>query len=342
MKVITEEFTALKDLPEKPQIQSIISTETATATMPNVDVKDSSTKGSFTLPTTKSKKKKEKAPKVKKEKKEKKSGLFGSVFRQSDRKSKTPGLDLPPVERDLTANNPLRDAHRHDSDPLRVPNVELPKPDVALPSFERPEVNMTSGQLQQSAEFAIPTVDLPPIPDLQLPIDDKQRLESDGTELKIPNVQLPELQLASDEQEQFHLPELQLHTHKKDLVKAVSPDLPVIPHVKLEKEVEHLPTIETGLALASPVDDLLGIQVNQKEFPIETDYAVKLESVQIEQVSAKHLPSIPIKLYSLFFRRFRTYRACPAKIQTSRSNPNCYQPSRSTPLPARISFPHQN
>lgn len=260
--------------------------------MPNVDIKDSSTKGSFTLPTKKSKNKKEK---VKKEKKEKKSGLFGSVFRQSDRKSKTPGLDLPPVERDLTANNPLRDAHRHDSDPLRVPHVDLPKPDVALPSFERPEVNMTSGQLQQSTEFAIPTVDLPPIPDLQLPIDDKRRIESDGTELKIPNVQLPELQLSAEEQEQFHLPEFQLNTHKKELVKEVSPDLPVIPQVKLENEVEHFPTIETGLALASPVDDLLGIQVNQKEFPIETDYAGKLESVQVEHVSTKHLLSIPIK-----------------------------------------------
>jgi hypothetical protein len=203
-------------------------------------------KSSQTIPTKKSKKSKQK------------SGLFSTFFRHNDRKSKFPALDLPSVERDLSPNNQLRPAHRHDSDPLRIPNTNLPKPNLPLPTYDRPEVNMSTGQTNKSSEFTIPVVDLPPIPNLHLPENDHQPIQSNIDPMKIPNVQLPALQF---QQENTKLPQIEL---KK------SPESPKIP------------TIETGLALASPVDDMLSIQIDHKNFPIETDYAVKIESVRFD------------------------------------------------------------
>lgn len=288
--------------------------------MPNVEVKDSITKGSYTLPTTKTKTKKVKEPKVKepkvkeqkvkepkvkepkvKEQKvkepkvkepkaegDKKTGLFSNIFRHSDRKSKAPELDLPAVERDLSPNNPLREPHRHDSDPLRIPNTDLPQPDLPLPTYDRPEVDMTNGQTKQSSEFSIPVVDLPPIPDLQLPNNDQRPIDSTIDHMKVPNVNLPDVQFTSNEQENVKLPELNLKKEKSTApevsvatkISEKSPELPLLTEVKQEKEVEHLPTIEAGLALASPVDDVLAIQVDHQNFPIETDHAIKIDSVR--------------------------------------------------------------
>ncbi len=311
-------------VPIEQQIQSTITTET----MPNVEVKESTTKGSYTLPTKKSKaeKKKEKKvkepkvkepkvkepkvkepkvkePKVKESKvkepkvkepkveepkvkepkvkepkvkepkvkepkvkepkvqSEKKPGLFASIFRHSDHKSKAPALDLPPVERDLSPNNELREPHRHESDPLRIPSIDLPKTDLSLPTYDHPEVNMASGQIKQSSEFSIPVVDLPPIPNLHLPDNEKPSVDFNVDPMKIPNVNLPELQFTSNEVENTKLPEL-----------------PLIPEIKQEKVVEDVPTITTGLALASPVNDTLEVQIDQKDFPIETDYEIKTDT----------------------------------------------------------------
>lgn len=263
--------------------------------MPDVDIKDSTTKGSYTLPTKKSKTKKVKEPKVKepkvkepkvkepkvkepkvkapKVKTEKKSGLFSHIFRSSDRQSKAPALDLPAVERDLTPNNELREPHRHDSDPLRIPNTDLPQPDVSLPTYEHLEVNMTSGQKKQSSEFSIPVVDLPPIPNLHLPDNEKQPTDSNIDQMKVPNVNLPELKFTSDEQEPTKLPEIHIKSEKDQFpeqqITTKIPELPLITDIKQEKEVEHLPTIET--TVASPVNDIFDTQIDQKNFPIETD-----------------------------------------------------------------------
>ena len=266
--------------------------------MPNVEVDESKTKGSYTLPTTKSKTKKVKEPKQPKVKEpkvkepkeakvkepkepkvkgEKKSGLFSNLFRQSDRKSKAPGLDLPAVERDLSPNNELREPHRHDSDPLRVPHADLPRPDISLPGFDRPEVNLSSGHSKQSSEFAIPIVDLPPIPNLLLPNNESPPIDTNVDMMKVPNVTLPVLQFTSNEQESSKLPELNLKSEK---IEEKLPELPLLPKIKQEKEVEHVSTVEAGLALASPVNDMLDIQTNHKEFPIETDYAIKTETVR--------------------------------------------------------------
>ena len=273
--------------------------------MPDVEVKDSSTKGSYTLPITKTKKVKEpkvkepkikepkvkepkvKEPKVKETKvkeskvkepkvdSEKKSGLFSTLFCHSNRKSKAPVLDLPSVERDLSPNNQLREPHRHDSDPLRIPNTDLPKPDLSLPTYDRPEVNMTTGQTNQTSEFSIPVVDLPDIPNLQLPENNKQPIDSNVDLMKIPNVQLPELLFQPKEQENIQIPELHIKTEKEHL-----PEIPLVTDIKQEKQIEHLPTVEAGLALSTPVDDMLAIQTDHKSFPIETDYAVKTETVR--------------------------------------------------------------
>ncbi|CAF1556889.1 unnamed protein product, partial [Adineta steineri] len=191
--------------------------------------------------------------------------------RHSDRKSKVPALDLPSVERDLSPNNELRQAHRLESDPLRIPNTNLPKPDVSLPTYNEPEVKMTTGQTKSpSTEFSIPAVDLPPIPNLQLPENDKQTIDSNIDLMKIPAVQLPELEFTSNEQNH----EITLNNDEK------LPELPLLTNIKQEKEIEHLPTVEAGLVLASPVQDMLDIQTDHKQFPIETDYAINTDSVR--------------------------------------------------------------
>lgn len=213
--------------------------------MPNVEIKGKKTKkGSSTLPT-----------------KKKKSSLFCTVFRQSERKSKIPALDLPSVERDLSPNNQLRSPHRHDSDPLHIPSTDLPKLDLPLPSYDHPEVNMSSGSIEHSSEFSIPIVDFPPIPNLDLPKHNKQSIEPDSDLMKAPNVQLPDLQYTLNNQENTKLPEVQLKTKSEQtLVQSI---------------------IQTGLALSSPVNDLLSIQIDHKNFPIETDYAIKQDITEI-------------------------------------------------------------
>ena len=290
LKKSTDDVVLSKSFEEKPQIEStLLST---TATMPNVDVKGTSSKGSYTLPTKKSKEKKVKEPKVKTEKK---PGLLASVFRHSSRSSKAPALDLPPVDRDIKPNQQPIEAYRLESDPLRVPFTDLPKADFSLPTFDRPEVAMTNGQTKQSSEFAVPIVDLPAIPDLHLPSECNRTVETKVDLMKIPHVQLPELQLAGHEHERVKLPEIDIKSTGKRIESESVTDLPVISSIDakatalpsihpIEHDIHHPSTIEAGLALSSPIDDMMGIQVDRKEFPIETDYAIKTESIVIEQV----------------------------------------------------------
>ncbi|CAF1501450.1 unnamed protein product [Adineta ricciae] len=187
----------------------------------------------------------------------KKSSLLSTFFRPGDRRTKVPALDLPPIERDLSPNTQLRQS---DSDPLHVPSVQLPKLDFQLPAYERPEVNMASGSIQQSSEFGIPVVDLPPIPDLRLPDVEKQTIDSNIDLMKVPNVQLPDVQYTLNEEDDVKLPEIQFEKT-----------------VKTESDPH--PTVQAGLALASPVEDMLIIQTDHKNFPIETDYATKTEPI---------------------------------------------------------------
>jgi hypothetical protein len=269
--------------------------------MPNVEVKDSTTKGSYTLPIKKSKAEKKKEPKVKvpkvkepkvkepkvKEPKvqgEKKPGLFSSIFRHSDHKSKAPALDLPAVERDLSPNNELREPHRHESDPLRIPNIDLPKPDISLPTYDRPEVNMTSGQTKQSSEFSIPAVDLPPISNLHFPDNEKPSTNFNVDPIKVPNVNLPELRLTPDEVETTKLPELHFKSDQTITKKIEEklPELPLIPEIKQEKVAEEVPP--TGLTLSSPINDTFDIQTDQKDFSIETDYEIKPDTVSSKSI----------------------------------------------------------
>jgi len=283
--------------------------------MPNVEVKETTTKGSYTLPTEKIKTKKIKEPKVKTKKvkepkvkiekvkepkvktekvkepkvetekvkepkveTEKKPGLFSNIFRHSERKSKAPALDLPAVERDLTPTNELREPHRHDSDPLRIPNTDLPKPDLPLPTYDRPEVDMSTGQTKQSSEFSIPVVDLPPIPNLHLPENEKQTIDSNIDPMKVPNVNLPELQFTSNELETTKLPEIHIKSEKDEqqITKKIEeklPELPLITDIKQEKEVEHLPIIETDYEIKtdSTIPDLPKLSSDETEIPIKPE-----------------------------------------------------------------------
>jgi hypothetical protein len=125
---------------------------------------------------------------------------------------------------------------------------------------------MTSGQTKLSSEFSIPIVDLPAIPNLQLPDNEKQPIDSGIDLTRIPNVELPELHFTSNEQEN------------------IKSEIPLVTNIPQEKENEHLPTIETGLTLASPVQDILDIQTDQKNFPIETDYEIKTDSVRSKAI----------------------------------------------------------
>jgi hypothetical protein len=206
------------------------------------------------------KKKKSKEPKIKTGKK---SSLFSTFFRPNERKSQVPALDLPSVERDLSPHNQLRKPHPNDTDPLHIPSTNLPKLDLPLPTYDRPEVDMSTGHIKQTSEFSIPVIDLPSIPDLQFPDNDKQSNHWNDDPMKIPNVQLPNLQFNLNEQENVKLPQIELKTKAE--------------HTKEDNSIA--PTIETGLALASPVEDMLSIQTDHKSFPIETDYAIKTETL---------------------------------------------------------------
>ncbi|CAF4484805.1 unnamed protein product [Rotaria sp. Silwood1] len=264
------------------KIESIITTKPET--MPNVDINESTKKGSYTLPTKKSKTKKPKEPKVKTEKK---SGLFSTLFRHGDRKSKAPALNLPSVEQDLTRTNEI---HTNDNDPLHVPNIDLPKPNVSLPNYDRPEVDMTSGQIKQSSEFSIPAVHLPPVPNLNLPDNDKSTIDTTIDPLKVPNIELPDLQLNSNEQENIKLPEIHFKSEKETL-----PQVSLSLDLKNDNKIEQLPTVTDDLALTSPINDSLAIQTDEKNFPIEIDSTIpelpKIPSDETETIIKPELLS---------------------------------------------------
>ena len=105
-----------------------------------------------------------------------------------------PALDLPSID----LGNASGSSHRRESDPLRVPNLSLPQPNVSLPNYDRPEVNMKTGQLKNKAEFSIPTVQLPIIRDLHLPKTDTKLVSSPIDPMKVPHIQLPDLQYQSN------------------------------------------------------------------------------------------------------------------------------------------------
>ena len=240
--------------------------------MPNVDVKGTSSKGSYTLPTRKSKEKKAKEPKVKTEKK---SGLFASVFRHSSRSSKAPALDLPPIDRDIKPNNPPSDAYRLESDPLRVPFTDLPKADFPLPTLDRPEVAMTKGQTKQSSEFAVPAVDLPAVPNLPLPNECNETIGVRADEMKIPIVHLPDLRLTGHEDERVQLPEIDIRSNGKRIESESVTVLPVISSIDAKA---------TALPSMHPAE----LEI-QHPSTIETDYEIRTESMFIEQT----IPALP-------------------------------------------------
>jgi len=234
-------------------------------------------------------------PKVKepKVKTEKKPGLFSSFFRHSDRKSKAPALDLPNVERDLSPTNELREPHRHESDPLHIPSTDLPKPDLSLPTYDRPEVNMSSGQTKQSSEFSIPAVDLPPIPNLHLPDSEKQQMDSIIDPMKVPNVNLPELHFTSDEQEVTKLPEIHLksekdHLHEQPVTTKIEeklPEFPLITDIKQEK-------IETD----ATIPDLPKLPSDETEITIKPELLSTEQKYTITDTHFVHPPELPLTI----------------------------------------------
>ncbi|CAF2111151.1 unnamed protein product [Rotaria magnacalcarata] len=144
--------------------------------------------------------KKPKQSKGKKSKTAKKSGLFSLFCHQSKKKSKIPALDLPPIEHNLTANTQINSLHHSDDDPLHIPSTSLPKLDIPLPAYNRPEFDMTTEQIKQTSEFNIPVINLATIPNLQLPEHNIQFIGSNSDQMKVPNVELPDIQFVSQEQ----------------------------------------------------------------------------------------------------------------------------------------------
>ncbi|CAF1071080.1 unnamed protein product [Rotaria magnacalcarata] len=289
--------TSVNDIiPTEVKLESTIATATAEA-MPNVEIDESTKKGSYTLPTKKSKAKKTKEPKVKPEKEskakpekepkvktERKSGLFSTLFRHSDRKSNVPALNLPSYEQNLTTNEDIQQRNSHDIDPLHVPSIDLPKLDVPLPTYDRPEVDMTSGQLKQSSEFSIPVVDLPPIPNLDFPDTSKPTIDLTVDPLKVPNIELPELQLALNEEENIKLPDIHL---QNELEKSSAVSLAI--DIKESLKTVPLPTITDGLTLASPINNIISLQSDEQNFTAETNYDIKTDSLIPE------LPKLPFE-----------------------------------------------
>ncbi|CAM4918979.1 unnamed protein product [Rotaria socialis] len=303
--------TSVNDIiPTEVKLESTIKTAEA---MPNVEIDESTKKGSYTLPTKKSKTKKAKEPKVKPEKErkvkpekeskakpekepkvkvekepkvktERKSGLFSTLFRHSDRKSNVPALKLPSYEQNLTTNEDTQHKNSHDIDPLHVPSIDLPKLDVPLPTYDRPEVDMTSGQLKQSSEFSIPVVDLPPIPNLNLPDTSKPTIDLTVDPLKVPNIELPELQLTLNEKENIKLPDIHVQNEQEK-----SPAASLTIDIKESLETVPLPTITDGLALTSPINNIVSLQSDEQNFTIDTNFDIKTDSAIPE------LPKLPFE-----------------------------------------------
>ncbi len=234
-------------LPTEPAKKEEIS-PVKTEIMPNVEVQETKKKkGSSTLPTKTKKSKEEKL------KSEKKSNAFSTFFRHSERKSNVPALHLPAIERSVSPNNRLSGSHQQGTDPFHVPSIDLPKLDLPLPTYDRPEVNMTIGSTKHSSEFSIPVVSFPPIPDLQLPENNQQWMDSNVHTIKVPHVQLPDLQ----------------YTSSHDETKNSS-------HVTKTEERPVQPTSESR---PSPTEAILSTQTDQRNFPTETDDAIKTATV---------------------------------------------------------------
>jgi hypothetical protein len=208
-----------------------------------------------------------------KEKTKRKSSLFSNLFGNHERNIAVPAFDLPSIDLDLASNQTLRAVDRHDSDPLRVPSNQLPALNVPLPTYDRPEVDMTSGRTGMSSEFTVPTVHLPDIPNLLLPTVDTTSVHVDDDPLKVPRVQLPHVELTSNAQ---------------TMVSSTSRVHPKLPREKQLSDTSSMSTVEVGLALASPVDDLLSIQTDHRNFPIETDYVARIDTVRCRRSSLFH------------------------------------------------------
>ncbi|CAF3379296.1 unnamed protein product [Rotaria sp. Silwood1] len=269
------DFLSTKTVEEK--LKSVEVSPIITDIVPSTNIKEAKTEQSSTIA------KKTKKSKATKPKTEKKSGVFSTFFHHNKQKSKIPALDLPPVERDLSSNTQLYPTHQPDTDPLHVPATNLPKPDIPLPTYDRPEVNMKTGQIKQTSEFTIPAIDLTSESNFNLPEDKKQIIGTKSDPMKIPNLQLPHIQFTIDEQKINNLPDIEIKTKVKE-----------IPVTRI---------IEKDLTLTSPVEDTLNIQNDQQNIPIETNDTIqtkiiipKLSSDQTEILNKPELSLIEQKI----------------------------------------------
>lgn len=160
----------------------------------SVESKDSKTQDSSKAS------KKTKKPKAKKSSTDKKSGVFSTLINNNKQKPKVPALDLPPVQHNLNITTQSNSLQSYNIDPLHVPSNDLPKLDIPLPTYNRPEVDITVGQVKQTSEFAVPALNLTPLSDIQTPDNKKQSIEINLDQIRAPTVQLPDLQFTFDKQ----------------------------------------------------------------------------------------------------------------------------------------------
>ncbi|CAF3697799.1 unnamed protein product, partial [Rotaria sordida] len=239
------DFLTNKTVEEKIKIDKI--SPVTTDITPSTDIKGTKIQHPLTH-SKKTKKSKEKKPKT-----EKKSGVLSTFFQHNKQKSKVPALDLPPVERDLSSNTQLCPTYQSDNNPLHIPSTNLPKLDIPLPTYDRPEVNMTTGKIKQTSEFAVPIIDLTPIPNLNVTEDNKQLIDTTSDHMKIPNVQLPNLQFTNDDEQKINK----------------------LSHTEIQTKVEEIPKLPT-------------IENDQKNLPIQTETIIpKLSSFDKTEISIK-------------------------------------------------------
>ncbi|CAF3913950.1 unnamed protein product [Rotaria sordida] len=239
------DFLTNKTVEEKVKIDKI--SPVTTDITPSTDIKGTKIQHPLTH-SKKTKKSKEKKPKT-----EKKSGVLSTFFQHNKQKSKVPALDLPPVERDLSSNTQLCPTYQSDNNPLHIPSTNLPKLDIPLPTYDRPEVNMTTGKIKQTSEFAVPIIDLTPIPNLNVSEDNKQLIDTTSDHMKIPNVQLPNLQFTNDDEQKINK----------------------LSHTEIQTKIEEIPKLPT-------------IENDQKNLPIQTETIIpKLSSFDKTEISIK-------------------------------------------------------
>ena len=248
-------FCPSENIEEKTNIEEV--SPIISDTVPKIDIEQTKIEDSSTLPieTKQFKKSKSKAKKT--------TDILSTIFHSNEQIPRAPALDLPQIDRNLPVNTPLYHLHGSNSDPLHIPSTNLPELDIPLPTYFRPEVSMTAGKTKRSSEFSAPTIDLTSTANSHSPENEKQPINLNSDPMITSTTELTDFRHRTNEQKDINLSQNQIESKVEQITQDVSIGT----------------TIKASLAPVLPDEEMLNIQTDRKNFPIETDYAIKIETI---------------------------------------------------------------